>query len=110
MTGRGLTTQNFVDHSDGQSGGYLECHGMLLGCVKWGLALVYILQESEVAQSCPTLCDPMDSSLPGSMVHGIFQARILEWAAISFSRGIFPTQGSNLGLLNCRQTLYHLSH
>ena len=39
------------------------------------------------AQSCPTLCDPMDSSLPGSAVHGIFQARILEWAAISFSRG-----------------------
>ena len=43
--------------------------------------------ESEVAQSCPTLCDPMDCSLPGSLVHGIFQARILEWAAISFSRG-----------------------
>ena len=43
--------------------------------------------ESEVAQSCPTLCDPMDGSLPGSTVHGIFQARILEWAAISFSRG-----------------------
>ena len=42
---------------------------------------------SEVAQSCPTLCDPMDSSLPGSAVHGIFQARILEWTAISFSRG-----------------------
>ena len=41
---------------------------------------------SEVAQSCPTLCDPMDSSLPGSFVHGIFQARILEWVAISFSR------------------------
>ena len=43
--------------------------------------------ESEVTQSCPTLCDSMDSSLPGSAVHGIFQARILEWAAISFSRG-----------------------
>ena len=42
--------------------------------------------ESEVAQSCPTLCDPMDCSLPGSSVHGIFQARILEWVAISFSR------------------------
>ena len=42
---------------------------------------------SEVAQSCLTLCNPMDCSLPGSMVHGIFQARILEWAAISFSRG-----------------------
>ena len=43
--------------------------------------------ESEVAQSCPTLCDPMGWSLPGSSVHGIFQAGILEWVAISFSRG-----------------------
>ena len=42
---------------------------------------------SEVAQSCPTLCDPMNCSLPGSSVHGIFQARVLEWIAISFSRG-----------------------
>ena len=42
---------------------------------------------SEVAQSCPTLCDPMDSSLPGSSIHRIFQARVLEWVAISFSRG-----------------------
>ena len=42
---------------------------------------------SEVAQSCLTLCDPMDCSLPGSSLHGILQARILEWAAISFSRG-----------------------
>ena len=40
-----------------------------------------------VAQSCPTLCDPMDCSPPGSSVHEIFQARILEWVAISFSRG-----------------------
>ena len=44
-------------------------------------------KESEVAQSCPTLCNPMDGNLPGSAVHGIFQARILEWAAVSFSRG-----------------------
>ena len=43
--------------------------------------------ESEVALSCPTLCDPMDCSLPGSSINGIFQARILEWVAISFSRG-----------------------
>ena len=64
----------------------------------------------EVTQSCLTLCDPMDHSLPGSSVHGIFQARLLEWAAISLLRGIFPTQGSNPGLLHCRQTLYHLSH
>ena len=46
-------------------------------CLKW----------SEVAQLCPTLCDPMDCSLPGSSVHGLFQARVLEGAAISFSRG-----------------------
>ena len=41
--------------------------------------------ESEVAQSCPTPSDPMDCSLPGSSVHGIFQARVLEWGAIAFS-------------------------
>jgi len=41
---------------------------------------------NEVAQSCPTLCDPMDCSLPSSVVHRIFQARILQWVAISFSR------------------------
>ena len=43
--------------------------------------------ESEFAQLCPTLCDPMDCSLPGSSVHAIFQAIVLEWIAISFSRG-----------------------
>ena len=41
--------------------------------------------KSEVAQSCPTLSDPMDYSLPGSSVHGIFQAEVLEWGAIAFS-------------------------
>ena len=44
-------------------------------------------EQSKVAQSCPTLCDPMDYSPPGSSVHGIFQARVLERVAISFSRG-----------------------
>ena len=43
--------------------------------------------ESEVAQSCPTLCDPIDCSLPGSSVHGILQAIVLEWIVISFARG-----------------------
>ena len=51
---------------------YLAC------IVKW---------RSEVSQSCPTLCDPMGCSLPGFSIHGIFQARVLEWLAISFSRG-----------------------
>ena len=50
----------------------------LLQCMK-------VKRESEVAQSCPTLRDPMDCSLPGSSVHGIFQARVLEWDAIAFS-------------------------
>jgi len=54
---------------------------LLIGEVKPGV------KESEVAQSCPTLCDPMDCSLPGFSVHGIFQARVPEWVAISFSRG-----------------------
>ena len=44
-----------------------------------------VKSESEVAQSCRTLSDPMDCSLPGSSVHGIFQARVLEWGAIAFS-------------------------
>ena len=45
-----------------------------------------VKSESEVAQSCPTLSDPMDCSLPGSSIHGIFQARVLEWSGIAFSR------------------------
>ena len=53
------------------------CH-FLLQCMK-------VKSESEVAQSCPTLSDPMDYSPPGSSVHGIFQARVLEWGAIAFS-------------------------
>ena len=56
-----------------------------------------------VAKSCPTLCNPMDCSLPGSSVHGILQARILEWVAIFFSRGSSQTLVSCIG----RQILYH---
>ena len=44
-----------------------------------------VKSESEVAQLCPSLCDPINCSLPGSSVHGIFQARVLEWGAIAFS-------------------------
>ena len=53
------------------------CH-FLLQCMK-------VKSENEVAQSCPTLSDPMDYSLSGSSIHGIFQARVLEWGAIAFS-------------------------
>ena len=62
--------------SQGKNTG-VGCH-FLLQCMK-------VKSESEVAQSCPTLSDPMDCSLPGSSFHGIFQARVLEWVAIAFS-------------------------
>ena len=67
----------------------------------------------------PTLCDPMDCSLPASSVHGIFQAIVCPWDFPGNStevdchfllQGIFPTQGPNPGLPHCRQTLYRLSH
>ena len=50
-----------------------------------------VKSEREVAQSCPTLSDPMDCSLPGSSIHGVFQARVLEWGAIAFSVYIIKT-------------------
>ena len=59
------------------------CH-FLLQCMK-------VKIKSEVGQSCLTLCNPMDCSLPGSSVHGIFQARVLEWGAIAFSPIVHST-------------------
>ena len=63
-----------------------------------------------VAQLCLTPHDPMDFSPPSSLVHGILQARILEWVASSFSRGSSQPRDRTWGLLNCRRILYHLSH
>ena len=68
-----------------------------------------VKSESEVAQSCPTLSDPMDCSRPGSSVHGIFQARVLEWGAIAFSvyvvkRSATSLPGNLLEILNPRAT------
>ena len=59
----------------------VSCH-VLLQCMK-------VKSEREVAQLCPTLSDPLDCSLPGSSIHGIFQARVLEWGAIAFSAKAF---------------------
>ena len=53
-----------------------------------GLPFLSPMHESEVAQLCPTLSDPMDCSLQGSSIHGILQARVLEWGAIAFSKGV----------------------
>ena len=58
--------------------------GFLTTSATWEACLVTRKSESEVAQSCLTLCDHLDCSLPGSSIHGIFQARVLEWVAISF--------------------------
>ena len=88
----------------------LEC----LWCARFyskGLTWIITSECSETqvlfTQLCQTLCNPMDCGLPGSSVHGILQARILEWVAIPFSRESSPTQGSNcMG----RRILYRLSH
>ena len=67
-------------------------------------------KQSEVAQSCLTLCDPMDSSLWSSSIHGIFQARVLEWAAISFSRGASQPKDRTLVSHIASKCFYRLSH
>ena len=64
------------------------CH-CLLQCMK-------VKRESEVAQSCPTLSDPMDCSPPDSSIHGIFQARVLEWGAIAFSERILTARSDQI--------------
>ena len=78
----------------------------------WNTSPIYLAwfvkkrSKSSVSHSViSNSCNPMN--LPCSSVHGILQARKLEWVAIPFSRGIFPTQGSNPGLLHCRQDIYH---
>ena len=63
-----------------------------------------------VAHLCPTLCNPKDCSLPSSSVHGDSPGKNTGVDCHALLQGIFPTQGSNAGLLHCRQILYHLSH
>ena len=84
--------------SRGKNESTAYCHGY---CVKEK-------KESEVPQ-CLTLCDPMDHGLPGSSVHGILQARVLEWVAISFSKGSsWPRSGTQVSRIASR--LYRLNH
>ena len=80
-----------------------------VGC-RFLLQCIKVKSESEIAQSCLTLSDPLDCSLPGSSVHGIFQARVLEWVALSFSRR--SCQRKNWTWVSCvscigRCALYH---
>ena len=86
-------------HESEWTPGVGDVQGGLVCCDSWGRKeldtterliwpdLFYMKSESEVTQSCPTLCNPKDCSLPGSSTHGVFQAKVLEWVAISFSRG-----------------------
>ena len=76
------------------------CH-FLLQCMK-------VKSESEVAQSCPTLSDPMDCSLPDFSVHGIFQARVLEWGAIAFSQFLLVVSEIKRRLLLRRKVMTKL--
>ena len=71
---------------------------------------IYIYMLCLVAQPCPTLCNLMNYSLPGSSVHGNSPGKNTGVGCHALLQGIFPTQGSNPGLLHCRQIFYHLSH
>ena len=76
------------------------CHFLLQG--------MKVKSENEVAQSCPTLSHPMDCSLPGSSVHGIFQARVLEWGAIAFSERWLSTKELMLSNCGARERLWRV--
>ena len=89
--------------------------------LQWAFPEFWTAQEKEkantelfvlcsVAQSCPALCDPVDCGPPGSSVHGILQARVLEWVAIPFSRGSFPSRDRTRVSCIGRWVLYRLSH
>ena len=95
---------NSYQHLLGRMSGWVRA-----AALKWA-TLEQSVDTVLVTWLCLTLCDPMDCSPPGFTVRGIFPVRIPEWVVFLFSRGIFPTQGLNLGLLHCRQILYHLSH
>ena len=77
---------------------------------RWLTLLKWYLKWSEVAQLCPTLWDPMDCSLPGSSVHGIFPGKNIGVGCHFLLQEIFPTQGLNQGLPHCRKMLYCLCH
>ena len=81
--------------------------------------VLHLMSERDIAQLCLTLCNLMDRSLPGSSIHGIFQARVLEWAAISFSRGSSQPRvqtrvscivGRRFYCLSHQGSPYHMGH
>ena len=88
-----------------------ESNPSLLHCRQIIYQLSCAAAAAKSLHLCPTLCDPRDSNPLGSSVHGIFQARVLEWVAISFSRGFSrPRDRTRVSCIVDRQMLYHLSH
>ena len=83
---------------------------MMILIVEPNKIIIQVKVKLLAAQSCPTLCNPMDCSLPVSSVHGILQARILEWVAIPFSRGSSSRRGWTHSSCTGGQILYLLSH
>ena len=88
---------------------YFKILWWILSYINMNRPQVYMISESEVAQSCPSLCDPVDCSLRGSSIHGIFQARALEWVAISFSRGSSWSRDGTWVSHTASKRFYHLS-
>ena len=85
-----VKNQQFKVNMEKQTGCKLgKEHAKVVYCHSIYLTSMQSSVQFSSAQSCPTLCDPMDCSLPGSSIHGIFQATVLEWIAISFYRGSF---------------------
>ena len=84
------------------------CYSKIFFGKMWSITL-FSWPYASVTQLFPTLCKPMDCSPPGFCVHGIFRSRILQWVAISSSRGSFlPRDGTRIScVLHCRQILYH---
>ena len=83
---------------------------LFIYCICRGFELTWKDLKSVSHSACPTLCDPMDCSLPGSSAHGVLQARILEWVAIPFSRGSSRPRDQTQVSCIYRQILYLLSH
>ena len=96
----GLGQNYFVWYHNGRCLALICQHSQKCATQKKGTLIKLCVCVSVVLQSCLTLCDPMGCSPPSSSVHGILQARILEWVAILLLQGIFLTQGSNPYLLH----------
>ena len=105
-------SQMFISSPDHSIHKYPKAHWLSPQALK--MQHIYPWKHPQFVKSCPTLCNAMDCSMPGSSVHRIFPERILQWVAISFSRG--PSQSRNqtpvclLCLLHYRQILHPLSH